>query len=1232
LKQNRIRLFLWLLIAALVVPLIPAAPATTNAAPSLYFQFRDFSTDQTAPTDVNSNITDIAGTFNGVTSASISYKIEQMVNGVAVQSTAGTTKPSISGGNFLFSGVNMYDGLNRITLTGVNTSGNAVTGDAYVNFNNVPVITEIKLTDGRDLPLGTTIISARPAEAINIKAPNATGITINGQQMVGGSGSTFVLSNIALTPGLNKLVIIARNATKTYELTRYLAYYNGNFTAYDVKWGTQSLDGNPTFGTAIATQPITGSLIVGTSVTLDNTNTFFDFYNGSTSTTTTYPATSVTLSVYGTGYNVYTFSTGNQNLSTNGNHKLTLRHTAGAPASFDLPFKFRDATSPYITDVKQAYNVTVGAPVTFTSYSSFPNNSTVFKTPFWLYLDTGNYNATAALTSTTVTAKQGSTPIGAPAFDYDASYRTSDNKPAILIKNLPIGVTDLTFTVNVNGKTDTLTRTVTFIPVPSIQLSNLYDGKVFKNDFISGDKFDGKLINFNLASNPELDTVILSFNGVDYPLLPTVAPRTGAAGDFSFDPFAKNLHLVPGPNTLIFKGVANGVPVSTTLTVYYFSNSNPSITNVRPVQFIQNPTTDTTLPLKRQFSDSFVKFPTTGTKQYNTSEKKLDMLFDVQNSTDMEVQVDGIVVAKVVLTAGNLVVNDLSATDTIGLCFDNTTAQCVTTIPTGSNVKLRLWEVTLPQSGPTNITIVVRAGTVSVSETVKIIRDLSPFIILSPRLPEESVINSNFLNISIKAEGADQVLIGKLTMTKGQGDIFRYELKSLKAGANTVKFTVVQGTQKINGSFKVNYAADNSINAQYKAEVPKNGKLGIFKNELTLSFPKNSFLRQANKNPGQDVKTVDLFDAQEIYFGIADRADGRTVKKYNAVGKPDGAGGFLDGTIVNVSTDAFAADRIRPSLNFNFASNLFWVDAGYFKQPILATDTYKLIDAEDPYAGNGDIFYSRVYDPNKWLEPSQRGTITLKYDTNVVDSLAANLSVWKYTSKGWENVGGIVNSKSKTVTAPFDSFGYYAVMALRYSYSDIIGHDYARFPLETMLSKGIMVNKDNNNFGVYDNVTRGEFAQMLVKILDIPLEYDPNNMTFDDVLPIDFPGALWNYQYVETAVKKGFIRGKSPRLFFPNDTLTRQEAAVMIARALNLIKSNADAEKDKTALQKQFTDANTIDFYGASAVLAIVKAKFITGMPNTQPAKTFRFEANTALKRADAAVIAQKIMKSLKKI
>ncbi|MFC4599708.1 S-layer homology domain-containing protein [Cohnella hongkongensis] len=1255
------RVLQWLLVAALVVSMLPVAPSKSEAADPIYFQFRDFSTSPTSPTEVNSNQIEIAGTFNSVTN--LSYRIEKIVNGQAVEASNSSTQPIITGGNsFRFAAVTIYEGLNRITVLGVNQVGNVVSGEAYVNFSNVPVITEVKLTDGRPLSSAAPVVTARANEAISVNAPNATNVTINGVEMFGGSGSTFLLNNLNLKRGYNKLVILARNGTKTYELTRYLVYFNGSLTAYDVNWAGTALDGDPVFSSPLNGN-ITSKVILRTNASSATPPAFrvelVDASGASLTPQVFSDASFVPADVLVEGdlttYSITTDNALDLGGRPNGKYNLKISDTSVSGSPFILiPFTYRDANSPYITDIKQAYDVTdpgsAGSTITYASSASFPNNAAVSIVPLWILLDVANPTGVTA----TVTAKQNGVTI--PTADFVYSTRTTNaGQPAIVINKMPTGTVELTFTVSTGTYTDSMVRTVVFVPAPSIQLSNVYNGQIFETNALP--VIEGKVINFNLLDSAELDSVHMKLNGQRYQIntsgvgqiyTPTTATGDYKAGDFRFDStiaITGGLQLLPGANELIFEGVANGVPVSTNFTVYFFSKDNPAIKNIRPVPFVIDPALDTNLAdIRRKFNDVDVKFAPTGEKQFTTTERELDLLFDVEALTSLEVQVDGqkVTTATVQETTpdeGRMDTSDAVLDDSIKLYIEDPNSNLAVTSYTDPEYKyrLRLSNVPLPQSGSTNITIIVRKGTVSVSETYTIIRDLSPFQILSPQLPNESVINSNFLKVSIKAEGADSVLIGKNPMVKGTGDVFRYELKNLKVGKNTIKFTVQQGNQKINGSFVVNYAGDSSVTAQYKTTLPTSGKISLFKGELGLTFPKNTFLRQANRNPGQDVKTINLFDAQELYFGIADREDGRTVKRYNAVGEEDADGNLMDGILVDVPVRAEATDRLIPKNSFTFASNLFWVDAGYFRGTGLVND-YQLIDAMHPYSttDNGDdVFYIRSFYPDKWLEPSQRGTITIKYDSNIVDAIARNLSIWRYTSQGWENVGGTVDTKKKTVTGSFNGFGYYAVMSLRYSFSDIVGHSYARLALETMYSRGIMINKDNNSFGVYDNITRGEFAQVLVKMLDVPLEYDPNNMTFDDVIPIDFPDALWNYRYIETAVKKGYIRGRSPRLFWPNDTLTREDASVMIARALNLVKSNANMDKDKEALQKQFTDANTISVYSASAVLAMQKAGYITGVPNSTTGggkPTYRFEPNSNLTRADAAVIVERIMKKLKKL
>src|SRR5690606_32168010 len=151
----------------------------------------------------------------------------------------------------------------------------------------------------------------------------------------------------------------------------------------------------------------------------------------------------------------------------------------------------------------------------------------------------------------------------------------------------------------------------------------------------------------------------------------------------------------------------------------------------------------------------------------------------------------------------------------------------------------------------------------------------------------------------------------------------------------------------------------------------------------------------------------------------------------------------------------------------------------------------------------------------------------------------------------WQNIGGTVNTGKKTITASFDGFGYYAVMSLRYGFEDVTGHPYARNYLNTMFTKGIMQARSSGNFGVYEIITRGEFATMIVTILDLPLNYDTQNqlLTFNDVPNYSVNGALWDYRHIATAARAGIISGLAPRIFNPGGNLTREQAAVIIARA-----------------------------------------------------------------------------------
>ena len=83
-------------------------------------------------------------------------------------------------------------------------------------------------------------------------------------------------------------------------------------------------------------------------------------------------------------------------------------------------------------------------------------------------------------------------------------------------------------------------------------------------------------------------------------------------------------------------------------------------------------------------------------------------------------------------------------------------------------------------------------------------------------------------------------------------------------------------------------------------------------------------------------------------------------------------------------------------------------------------------------------------------------------------------------------------------------------------------------------------------------MTRAEFAAITVRALGLPIKV---NNTFTDVTEND-----WFYSYVNTAYYYGIVNGVSDAEFNPSGTITREEAAVMVARAAKLCGIDTDIE------------------------------------------------------------------------
>lgn len=101
--------------------------------------------------------------------------------------------------------------------------------------------------------------------------------------------------------------------------------------------------------------------------------------------------------------------------------------------------------------------------------------------------------------------------------------------------------------------------------------------------------------------------------------------------------------------------------------------------------------------------------------------------------------------------------------------------------------------------------------------------------------------------------------------------------------------------------------------------------------------------------------------------------------------------------------------------------------------------------------------------------------------------------------------------------------------------------------IEALASREIINGKTQNLFEPESTMTRAEFAAIVVRSLGLKPAI---NDKFKDV-----PATMWYAGYIGTASSYGIVQGTSQTadaIFNPNGKITRQEAAVMIARAAKL--------------------------------------------------------------------------------
>ena len=168
---------------------------------------------------------------------------------------------------------------------------------------------------------------------------------------------------------------------------------------------------------------------------------------------------------------------------------------------------------------------------------------------------------------------------------------------------------------------------------------------------------------------------------------------------------------------------------------------------------------------------------------------------------------------------------------------------------------------------------------------------------------------------------------------------------------------------------------------------------------------------------------------------------------------------------------------------------------------------------------------------------------------------------------------------------------------------DYEGH-WAQATIEKWLNEGRVSGYPDGSYKPDNKVTRAEFVKMVNGIIDYSKVSD---IKFNDV-----PESEWYYKDVRIAQSTGYISGYSLSEFGPNDYITREQAASILARVQYLKNNSAGTDK--------FSDNNSLSSWAVEAVGATSEAGFISGYVDGS------FRPQKSLTRAEAITMLDNVL------
>lgn len=180
-------------------------------------------------------------------------------------------------------------------------------------------------------------------------------------------------------------------------------------------------------------------------------------------------------------------------------------------------------------------------------------------------------------------------------------------------------------------------------------------------------------------------------------------------------------------------------------------------------------------------------------------------------------------------------------------------------------------------------------------------------------------------------------------------------------------------------------------------------------------------------------------------------------------------------------------------------------------------------------------------------------------------------------------------------------------------YDDMLGYEWAEKAVAVMVELGVLEDIADESFYPGENITRGDFITMLVRVCKLKSSAAANAEPFGDV-----NSESYQYEPVMIAKALGIAKGDENGNFRPDEPITRQDICALVYRTMRKM-DKVNPEIVPENYLADFSDKDSIAEYAVESVAGLIRAKLIIGDD------TGLFRPADNMTRAEAAVLLNRL-------